>query len=131
MTEKMKTTRKEEKASLREMKVDLEKAQELETAKPKGVKMVFIENTKKIKNRVNKEVVNHSKTVEKWHKRLASWPLDQLANFDSFERVAEDLNAIQAKIIKNNYDLMRLAVSKTDEIADEILIRAEKLFQAA
>lgn len=123
--------KKEEKASLKEMKSELENEKQQGSEKTKGLKMTIITNTRKFKDRVNKEIVDRSKKVEKMHKKIASWPYDRLAKVNRLERTADDLNAIQTKIIKHSYDLIRTVVSNTDDVFDEILKRAEKRFEAA
>ena len=130
MPEAKKTTKKETKASLKEMKTEIEKDAADRKDQPKSFQMKVINKVRKLKNRANSEVVDRSKKVEKLHKKVAAWPLDQMAKVDRLEEIAEDLTAIQEKTIKHSYDLIRTTVKKVDDINNEILKRVEKRLAA-
>ena len=130
MTETKKTTRTNQKASLKEMKTEIKNEAKDNKDQSKGYAMKLIEKTKKLKSRAKTEVVNRSKKVEKLHIKIAAWPLDQMAKMDRLEPFAEDLSAIQQKTIKHSYDLVRTTVSKIDDINNEILKRVEKRLAA-
>ncbi len=130
MSEAQKATKKETKASLKEMKTEIEKDAADRKGQPKSFQMKVINKVRKLKNRANSEVVDRSKKVEKLHKKVAAWPLDQMAKVDRLEEIAEDLTAIQEKTIKHSYDLIRTTVKKVDDINNEILKRVEKRLAA-
>lgn len=125
-----KVAKTEEKASLKTMKADLEEEKKEITAKTKGVQMKIIEKIRDVKDRVNTEVVDRSKKVEKIHKSVVTWPLNKMSKVNRLEQIAEDLDAITVKAIKHSYDLVRMTVKKIDDINDEILTRVEKRIAA-
>jgi hypothetical protein len=90
-----------------------------------GRQLAVMDKVKKAKARVKASMLNRFTQAEKWHKSAADWPLKRLARINRLEQVAGDLIAIQAKAIGNGYELVRYAVTQVDDIAEEILTRAE------
>lgn len=86
----------------------------------------LINKARKLKNTVNTSVVDQSKKAENWYMDMAGKPLELMAKMPRFEQIAADIKAIQNKTIQHGYDLMRMAISKADDINDEILTLAEK-----
>ncbi|MBL7204205.1 MAG: hypothetical protein ISS63_07730 [Desulfobacteraceae bacterium] len=126
MGSKNEAPKNKKKASLKTMKADL---QDEKIEVPQGTVVIqrsFIGRIKKFKTNVKTSMVNRSKRAEKWHKNASGWPLNFLAKVNRFEQVAGDMIAIQTKTIGHSYNLMRAVVTKVDDIADEILTRAEK-----
>jgi hypothetical protein len=90
-----------------------------------GLQRAVIGRVRKVKTRMKSSVLERSERAEKLHLNTAAWPLKRLAKVDRFEQVAGDMIAIQAKAIGHGYELMRNMVTRVDDIAEEILNRAE------
>lgn len=126
MAAKKEASKNSKRASLKEMKPDLNKEAAQDEKKETGFLHTVFGNVKKFKSSVNTSVVNRSKKAEKLHLAVASWPINALGNVNRLENYATDIHAIQSKTIGHGYDLVRTVVSKVDDITDEILVRAEK-----
>jgi len=125
MANQNETPKKEKKASLKSMKAELRNEKTEAPKERGGLWRTVIGKVKKYKTQAKTSLLVRSKRTEKWHKQAAEWPLKFLAKIDRLERVAGDMTAIQAKTIGHGYDLMRTVVTKVDDIADEVLTRAE------
>jgi hypothetical protein len=90
-----------------------------------GLQRRVIGRVRKVKTRMKFSVMERSERAEQLHLNTATWPLKRLAKVDRFEQVAGDLIAIQAKAIGHGYELMRDVVTRVDDLAEEILNRAE------
>lgn len=126
MTSEKETPENKKKASLKTMTEDLQAAKNETGVESEGFQQSFIVKIKKLKNTVKTSMVNRSKRVEKWHKKVAAWPLERLVKIGRLEQAAGDMIAIQGKSIAHGYDLARTVVIKVDDIADEILTCVEK-----
>jgi len=125
-TEKKAAPKKNERASLTDIKDELASDETQNPEETKGIWANTIDNVRKMKNRVNTSVVDQSKKAEKWHKKVNSWPLKKLSKVKRFKQIAADVDAVQAKTVKHGYDLLRKVVNSMDDINEEILARVEK-----
>jgi hypothetical protein len=126
MTSEKEMPENKKKASLKTMTGDLQEEKNEVGVESEGLQRSFIVKMKKFKNTMKTSMVNRSKRVEKWHKKVAAWPLERLVKIGRLEQAAGDMIAIQGKSITHGYDLARTVVIKVDDIADEILTRVEK-----
>lgn len=126
MTSEKETPETKKKASLKTMTEDLQAAKNESGVESQGFQQSLIVTMKKLKNTVKTSMVDRSKRVEQWHKKVAAWPLERLVKIGRLEQAAGDMIAIQGKSIAHGYDLARTVVIKVDDIADEILTCVEK-----
>ena len=116
---------KQKKTSPKNLKKDLAGKTSDALKEVAGLQRRAIGRVRKVKTRMKFSVLERSERAEKLHLNTAAWPLKRLAKVDRFEQVAGDLIAIQAKTIGHGYELMRNVVTRVDDIAEEILNRAE------
>jgi hypothetical protein len=116
---------KQKKTSLKTMKKDLPDRKSDALKELAGLQRAVIGRVRKVKTSMKSTVLEHSERAEKLHLNTATWPLKRLAKVDRFEQMAGDLIAIQAKTIGHGYELMRNMFTRVDDIAEEILNRAE------
>jgi len=85
-------------------------------------KEVVADLTKVVKDAIDKGATS----VEQVHQSIAKMPLKYLAKIDGVKSAAKDAADIQAKTIGHLFDLIRTVTDKVDDIAGEIIKKAEK-----
>jgi hypothetical protein len=116
---------KQKKTSPKTVKKDLPDRKADALKKLAGLQRAVIGRVRKVKTRMKSTVLERSERAEQLHLNTATWPLKRLAKVHRLEQMADDLIAIRAKTIGHGYELMRNMVTRVDDIAEEILNRAE------
>jgi hypothetical protein len=125
MSSENQASEKQKKTSPKTVKKDLAGKTSDAIKEVVGLQRRVIGRVRKVKTRMKFSVLERSERAEQLHLNTATWPLKRLAKVHHLEQMADDLIAIQAKTIGHGYELMRNMVTRVDDIAEEILNRAE------